>query len=359
MYQCKNCGGELRFDVATQALRCQSCKATFNPYNVEKERDAEYLDFMEVNVFRCTQCGAEIQSEDQSISGFCSYCGAATVLDKKIEKVSRPKYIIPFQIKKEYCINEFQKRVEKDIYAPDELKITGGVEALRGIYMPYWMYHFKQSGIMNLRINNVGSSYGNKGHSQSASYVTNELIKMTAEYDGMAHDASSTFPDRVSEKIGPYDIYNRLLKFSPAFLTGFYADSSDIPSESYMFYESEHCKEISVQRIKNRLSQNQTLKSSDEEVRRQIKSELVDKDLAMFPVWFLSLRRHNRISHIAVNGQTGKLLADIPISIKKFVKYTLLLALPIFILLFLIPGSFGEFSMICAMLMTLLAEIIY
>ncbi|MBQ5623675.1 MAG: hypothetical protein IIU91_06815, partial [Alistipes sp.] len=56
-------------------------------------------------------------------------------------------------------------------------------------------------------------------------------------------------------------------------------------------------------------------------------------ETAMFPVWFLSYRNKDRVAYATVNGQTGKVVADLPVDIRKYLLGSLILAIPIFILL--------------------------
>lgn len=51
------------------------------------------------------------------------------------------------------------------------------------------------------------------------------------------------------------------------------------------------------------------------------------------PVWFLSYRNGKRVSYSAVNGRTGKLISEIPISLPKFAACSALLTAVLFILL--------------------------
>ena len=61
MYACPNCGGGLRFDIASQALKCDYCDSRHDPYDITKEKDAgvetgEYG----VTIFTCPQCGGDL-----------------------------------------------------------------------------------------------------------------------------------------------------------------------------------------------------------------------------------------------------------------------------------------------------------
>jgi hypothetical protein len=52
----------------------------------------------------------------------------------------------------------------------------------------------------------------------------------------------------------------------------------------------------------------------------------------MFPVWFMSYRNGDRVAYATVNGQTGKVVSDLPVDVKKYLLGSLVLALPLFIL---------------------------
>lgn len=54
---------------------------------------------------------------------------------------------------------------------------------------------------------------------------------------------------------------------------------------------------------------------------------------SLFPVWFLSYRKKDRVAYAVMNGQTGKIASDMPIAVHKYLLCSLLMALPIFLLL--------------------------
>ncbi len=62
MYECPNCGGNLRFDIPTQSLVCDYCHTQLNPYSYQKDHDAVETSTYDVNIFTCPQCGGEILS---------------------------------------------------------------------------------------------------------------------------------------------------------------------------------------------------------------------------------------------------------------------------------------------------------
>lgn len=79
---------------------------------------------------------------------------------------------------------------------------------------------------------------------------------------------------------------------------------------------------------------------------------------AMFPVWFLSYRRKDRVAYATVNGQTGKVVADIPISPIKYIIASLIMAIPIFLVLNLIAVFMPTTLLGICMLLLLITSVI-
>lgn len=48
MYQCPNCGGNIKFDIASQKMACANCNSYFDPYDISKETDAEENTYFDV-----------------------------------------------------------------------------------------------------------------------------------------------------------------------------------------------------------------------------------------------------------------------------------------------------------------------
>ncbi len=66
----------------------------------------------------------------------------------------------------------------------------------------------------------------------------------------------------------------------------------------------------------------------------QIPFNISDIKTAYYPVYFLAIEDMNGdICYAVLNGQTGKVVAEIPIDFKKFIRFTMVLAIPIFVLL--------------------------
>lgn len=326
MYQCSNCNGGLKFDIASQMLACEYCNSQYNPYEMDGLIPAGEENSMDVTMFTCSQCGGELYATDTSVTSFCSFCGSTAVLESRITKELRPDYIIPFQKTKTDCKEAYAKMMRMAIFAPKELKNKKYIDSFRGIYMPYWMYDVNH----RMKVDVDGTK-----DRRSGDYIITKHYRLTGDlnayYNGVSYDGSSSFADNISEKIAPFDVH-ALKKFTPAFMSGFYADTADVDASVY----TDDVTEVANKRTGKFLRKQKGFKKyeiSDSSVNRCLGRSIENTHRAMFPVWFMSYRNNDRVAYATVNGQTGKVVADLPVDIKKYMIGTLVLAIPIFVLL--------------------------
>ncbi|MBO5551183.1 MAG: hypothetical protein J5966_04420 [Lachnospiraceae bacterium] len=340
MISCPNCGGNPRFDIASQKLLCQFCGSSYDiesfpeeiPAAAPGERedgDGETVEKMQVTVYTCSQCGGELMSTDSDATAFCSYCGAHQVLEERLSFQERPKRIIPFRITKEDCKNIYAKKLRRSLFAPKELRDPAYIDEFRGIYMPYWFYSFTQKGKVTL----TGTTEHRDGN-----YNVIDSYKLTVKEDnvfnGITHDASTSFDDKISESLAPYDT-RETVSFKTAYLSGFYADIPDVTNTAYQREAEVMVARDTLEKIEGiKDFKKYSIKESDDNAAvSKTNTELQSAETAMFPVWFLSYRKNDRMAYAAINGQTGKMTADIPIDKVRYLTGTAVMAAVIWIIL--------------------------
>ncbi|MCR5508890.1 MAG: hypothetical protein K6F34_09405 [Lachnospiraceae bacterium] len=344
MIACPNCGANLRFDPAKQRMVCDFCGSDFDPVQFDVKADAEEqhikeqdkdADTYDVTVYTCPQCGGELLSVDSNTAAaFCSFCGASTILNARIAKGRRPEFIIPFSKTKEDCKQAYFKLVNRSPFIPREYKSKECIDGFRGIYMPYWSYDVSQNGPVTLN--------GETTH-RSGDYIITKHFRLSgsidAAYEGISYDASSSFSDSISEALAPYDIHKRV-PFEPSYMSGFYADIADVNKSVYSKKAAGFAYDRSLDRIKSETREfaRYTIKEGSRPQGKDapgsaFASRTEKSHSCMFPVWFMSYRNGDRVTYATVNGQTGKVAADLPIDIKKYLIFSGILAIIIFVIL--------------------------
>lgn len=329
--KCSGCGAEMRFDPATQKVVCDHCGASKDPFFAEEQcrivEGSHGESFLEAEVFQCPQCGARLLSTDETAITFCSYCGSSVVLEGRLEQEEKPDYIIPFKKTKEEVEKLYKHKVSRALFAPSYMKSDDVVSKFRGIYMPYWVYALQ---------NTTGLRANGKTEERHGDYIYTNNFLVSADYDaeykGLSYDASSVFSDSLSEAIAPFDIHDRV-PFKTAYMSGFYADTRDVKPYVYMDNASDVVRK-DIARKAARHPAFLTHGAFEGEIEKSVHLR-GDHTGGYFPVWFLATRSrdNSRVSYAVVNGQTGKVAADMPIDFGKYLIGSLILSLPIFLIL--------------------------
>ena len=327
MAKCPSCGGMLRFDIPSQQMKCDSCDSRFNPYEINGGAAEESTEY-NVTIFKCPNCGGEIISTDKRAASFCSYCGASAVLESRISSEKKPELIIPFKQTKAQCTMAFEKFIKKAIFAPKSYRDAGKAQSFRGIYMPYWLYDMSQRGDIS-----VPTSDSHR----SGDYIITDhyMMKGTLDnyYNGVSYDASSSFADDISSDIAPFNVKD-ITTFNASFLSGFYADVADVDAGTYRNTAIDLAQESTYNYLrKSSPMAHQSFDKSKEAVKSSFLTNVNVTRSAMFPVWFMAYRNRDRVAYATVNGQTGKVSADIPMSVPKFFVFSALIAAVVFFLL--------------------------
>jgi len=240
--------------------------------------------------------------------------------------------------------------MKRAIFAPDALKDPKYIDGFRGIYMPYWAFYLTQDGAFTL---NASKSKRRGNYIYTDHYALKG--EMDAYYKGLSYDASSSFDDNISEKIAPYDVKG-MKSFTPAFLSGFYADTADVDAKTY----EDDAKNIAIKNSTGAIYREFAGMNMEPHVPSSaLNTQIKEVDSAMFPVWFMSYRNAGRVAYATVNGQTGKVVTDLPVDTKKYTIGSLLLAIPIFILLNLFFTIMPSTLIIIAAILAIISIVIY
>lgn len=348
-YQCPGCTGPLHFVGASGKLECDYCGASYDVAEIEalyaekeekaaaaqhaaEEKAAENREtaaadgdwdtsgFSEdwgeegvhMKAYSCPSCGAELICDESTAATSCPYCGNPTVVPGQFSGELKPDFILPFKLSREDAIKALKDHYKGKILLPRAFTNENHVQEIRGIYVPFWMFDGEAAGDARYEA------------TRSHSYVSGdyEITKTehfdvyragTVAFEKVPVDASSKIPDNHMDSIEPYD-YNALKAFSTAYLPGFLADKYDVTVEE--------CRERADQRCEGTLDAalRGSVTSYDTCVRLTGSTNLTRGKVhyALMPVWMLNTKWHGKDFLFAMNGQTGKLVGDLPVSWGKF-----------------------------------------
>ena len=351
MYSCPGCGSQMLFDIAGQQLKCGRCDRTMSIEEADEKEARQAGSSFAVDVLTCPTCGAEIRAVNTAAASFCSYCGSSVMLEKQEgAEFVPPETVIPFQITREQCFDKFREMLKGSFCADHRLKKNISADSFRGIYVPYHTY----SGTVEGSADVEGSE--TKGNT---TYYYKTRIELNHHYTGIMHDASREMPDNISESISiSTDTRDLFRPFSPAYLSGFYADVSDTDPDYYIPYaRSETIRKGLEDTLPVLKDDSCSYSTSAAEKALMPKATAEYTGDTMLPVWFMSMKSGKRVLYAVQNAVTGEMWADIPMDISRFALVTLAIA----VALYFVFNSFltlrPEMVMIAAMLLALFAQV--
>ena len=349
MYSCPGCGAQMVFDIAGQQLKCGRCDRTMSIAEADEKEARQAGSSFSMDLLTCPTCGAGIRAMNTAAAAFCSYCGSSVMLEKQDTEYVPPETLIPFKITREECFDKFRGMLKKSLCADHRLKNQISADSFRGIYVPYHTYEAWVEGTAQID----GSE--TKG---DTTYYYKSSVSLNHRYKGILHDASVEMPDNISESIAlGADAENQFVPFSPAYLSGFYADVSDTNPEFYLTYaRSEAIRKGLEDTLPALKDDSLHYSTAAAEKALMPKAEARHTGDTLLPVWFMSLRSGKRVLYAVQNAVTGEMWADIPMDIPRFGLVTLLIAAALFFLFNSFLTLRPEMVMVAAMLLAIFAQ---
>ena len=344
-YQCPACMGPLHFVGESGKLECDYCGSNFNVAEIEalykeKEQKAakaaedtenapETKDGSEWDVsglnedwgadaegmrtYSCPSCGAELLCEATTAATSCPYCGNPTVVPGQFSGILKPDYVLPFKLSKEDAIKALKKHYLKKPLLPSTFSKANHLEEIKGVYVPFWMYDGKASGSAQFHATQVHTyTSGDYEITETSHYDVRRAGSLG--FEKIPVDASSKMPDDYMDSIEPYD-YSDLKPFSTAYLPGFLADKYDVSVEDSRERADKRCVGSLSCALKSTVSGYTTCN----ETSRNIHLKRGKVHYALLPVWLLNTKWEGKDFLFAMNGQTGKLVGNLPVSTKRVI----------------------------------------
>lgn len=327
--KCGNCGAQMVFDAKRQLLRCENCGSeqairTANDRVVEHsftsaldlENIATGLD-VPTKAFHCNTCGAVTAVAADTVTITCSFCNGTNVNEEAFEnRVIKPFGILPFKIVKQQANDIFKEWIGNGWFRPNDLKTLAEMNRLDGIYIPFWTYDAQtesswtaDSGYYYYETESYTDENGN---TQTRQVQRIRWVPSWGNYDNWFDDvtvvASGGLKQEMVESIYPFSL-TASVNYEPRFILGWKSEvyATDVQkgftiAEGIMdrFIEREVVKQIPGDTYTN-LNINTR------------KYDITFKHL-LLPIWVAAYQYNGKTYQVVVNGETGKIAGQKPLS---------------------------------------------
>ena len=144
-------------------------------------------------------------------------------------------------------------------------------------------------------------------------------------------DGSTKMPDAHMDAIEPFD-YNEMVPFSVAYLPGYLTDRYDQGVKTCEKRANKRVEATCVDTLQGTVHGYQTVEVSG----ATSQLHLDNVAYALLPVWMLHTKYNGEDFLFAMNGQTGRLVGDLPIDNGKVIRWSCTIFFPLAIVLFII-----------------------
>ena len=354
-YKCPACTGPLHFVGESGKLECDYCGSTYDVAEIEalyagqetkaetafqetemKEKNGEPgeepawdtsalqgdwgADGEGMKAYSCPSCGAELICEATTAATSCPYCGNNTIVPGQFGGTMKPDYVIPFKLDKKAAVAALKKHYSKKFFLPRAFSSGNHLEEVQGIYVPFWL--FDAGAEADCRFHATRSHTHTDGDYRVTVTEHFDVRRSgTMEFERIPVDGSKKMPDDYMDSIEPFD-YAGLKPFSTAYLPGYLADKYDVTAQESMERADRRCHNSAFDQMRRDISGYEVVN----QVGGNVRLHRGKVHYALMPVWTLRTRWKNQDYLFMMNGQTGKMVGDLPVSNGKVTAFFSVLA---------------------------------
>ena len=343
-FNCTACGAEAVWTPSKRTLVCPYCGTVASAELASDTQAVKENDLLHAlknlteddmgwqaqrKTVRCQSCHAISVFDPARMAQNCDFCGSPALLAVEDTKAPvRPGSLIPFLVADTKVREDIRKWYGSHWFAPNKLGKKALTDTLHGIYLPYWTFDAQVHADWEAESGEYYYTRDNEGRTQRHtrwSYASGSLDNF---FDDLLVPASRGVHPALLEKISPFPTTDTLVPYDAGYLTGWVVEQYQIDLNAAAHASHERMEEI-IYDMCGRSVPGDTFRN----LRVSTSYSGQTFKHILLPVWLLTYNYGAKSYQVAVNGVTGKIDGEYPISWVKVLLVTLaaLIAIAIFI----------------------------
>jgi hypothetical protein len=356
-HPCPACGGDAEWNAAKQALACPFCgtlvpwsegDSTLDSAIVEHDLEQALAESATTHPgaqtqkqsVKCESCQAISVFDAERVAQRCDFCGSPAIVPfDDLNDTIIPESLLPTVVAATQVRDQLRSWYASRWFAPDKLKRSALTDTLQGVYLPYWTFDAKvdatwtaQSGYHYCVTEAVRDS---EGRTQ-----TRQVQK--TRWEDSSGQLSHFFDDelvpgtvgvhlKLLRKVEPFPTTSELKPYDPAYVRGWTVERYQVDLQQASA-TSRAQMDATVYQLCGRQVPGDThrnLQVASDYQARSFKHILV-------PIWLVSYTYGAKSFQVVVNGYTGKIAGEHPLS---WIKIALAVIAALVIILVLVALS--------------------
>ncbi len=319
---------------------CQSCGAVvdhddpFCPYCGTRRAAAPIAQQSGAQIhLQCGSCGSQMTVDPQQRSTVCPFCDAAMVVEYSPGATGRqvPEFVIGFATTPDQAKTKFRDWVHAGgLFRPGDLGRSEIEGKLRGIYLPFWSFSMlahsnwsAQIGEYWYRTETYTTTVNGKSVTRTRTVRETEWWPLSGRhhrfYSHYLVSGSKGLPQKYADRVMPFHLA-ALHRYAPHFLAGWLTEEYSV--------DVNEAAQRSMQEFHRREQDNiAKFLPGDTHASLQVTTQFSRQtsDLVLLPIYLATYRYRGKQFRFLINGQTGAITGDKPLSAMRITLFVLAL----------------------------------
>ncbi len=355
-HPCPKCGGDAEWNATKKSLACPFCGTVLpweegeNPMGaaiVEHDLEAALAaapaaDPTSVAVsksVKCESCQAISVFDATRVAQRCDFCGSPSIVPvTDLGDMITPESLLPVVVPETQVRDQLREWYGSRWFAPTKLKRGALTDTLHGIYLPYWTFDAHvdaqwtaESGYHYYETESYRDSDGRTATRQVQRTRWEDSAGQLAHFfDDDAVPGTVGVHTTLLRKVEPFPTINDLKPYDPAYVRGWTVECYQVDL-AQASQTSKAQMDATIYQLCSREVPGDTQRNL------QVESYYQDRTFKhiLVPVWLATYTYGPKTYQVVVNGYTGKMAGEFPLSWVKIMFAVLAVIIVILIIVML------------------------
>jgi hypothetical protein len=329
-YACPACGAEATWNPGKKALVCAFC-GTVSAAELKvsgeivehdlhqtlasvKGREAG-LDRAGIEV-RCQSCQAISSFEPNRVAQNCEFCGSAALVPyKDVNELIRPESLLPMKVSESKVREEVRQWYGSRWFAPNALGKKAMTDTLHSMYVPYWTFDAQvhadwtaESGTYYYTTEHYTENGQRKSRQVRHTRWSPAAGQLDHTFDDELMCASKGVHPNLMRQVEPFPT-KEAVPYDPGYLAGIVVERYQIDLAT-----AAHATREAMEREIESLCEQQIPGDTNRNLETQQHFSAQTFKHILAPLWLLTYQYGGKPYQVIVNGYTGKMAGEHPLS---------------------------------------------
>ncbi len=324
-FTCPACAAEAVWNPSKHALVCPYC-GTVSPAELKSDGSlVEENDLVaalraipdedrgwaaERKTVRCQNCNAISVFDQTRVAQNCDFCGSPSLINVDDMKAPiRPGSLLAFKVPQAQVREQIRQWYGSHFWARSNLGDKALTDTLHGLYLPYWTFDAHAECPWEAEAGHHYYTTDSQGRRQRQTRWQYASGHVTMAFDDVLVPASKGVHPALLDELEPFPTTEGMTPYDPGYLSGWVVEQYQIDLVA--------AAEGSRQRMEKRLRDSCAAQIPGDTYRNlRIQPDYSAQTFKhiLLPIWLLTYTYGAKNYQVAVNGVTGKITGEYPLS---------------------------------------------